>query len=530
MIRRIYILLLLLAAFLADAGYYADGFPYAPGAGAPGTTAIHKDDPSFVAWADGYEDYLFGTHLAPNWKTPAKALGQAEGLVGEVVSLGRGGSITLTLAAGIRNGSGADFAVFENGFEDTFLELAYVEVSSDGTNFVRFPGYSFTPDPVDAFGEINPTYVTGFAGKYRQAYGAPFDLDDLQRAYDSQLAGKTDFSPAFASALLAAFPLLDLQHVTHVRLVDVLGDGSMFDAAGFAVYDPYPTTASAGFDLDAVGVINQPVQPGAPQAITFDPIPHQRQSFGSVGLGAVSDSGLPVQYSVQSGNASLDGDMLSFSSTGWVEVVASQPGDATYAPAAPVLRSFMVAEEIQHIFVEQVPNQIRGGADVQLHAYSSSGLPVGVEVVEAPENVVVDSNLVMAVGNETGLVTLRAFQPGTANVAPAEDVSIRFGIVEAGASNAPVPLASWLAFNAVPELAVSSAEDAHGRPSVLLDYTFDRTLAAHSRIIQSHNLLNWESSVPEILDQTENGSLIHLKLQVLAASTNAYFRHLLEAQ
>lgn len=525
-----YILLLLLAASLAEAGYYADGFPYAPGADDPGTTAIHKDDPSFVAWADGYEDYLFGTHLAPNWKTPAKALGQAEGLVGEVVSLGRGGSITLTFSAGIRNGGGADFAVFENGFEDTFLELAYVEVSSDGTNFVRFPGYSFTPGPVDAFGDLDPVFVTGFAGKYRQAYGTPFDLDDLQRAYDSQLAGQTDFSPEFASALLAAFPLLDLQHVTHVRLVDVLGDGSAFDAGGEVVYDPYPTTASAGFDLDAVGVINQPQQTGLPQAITFNPIPHQKLSFASVGLGAVSNSGLPVHYAIQSGNAAQDGDVLTFSSTGWVEVVASQPGDETFAPASPVLRSFLVAEEIQHIFVEQVPNQIRGGADVQLHAYSSSGLPVEVEAVEAPAGVVVDSNLVMAVGNEAGSVTLRAFQPGTATVAPAEDVSIRFEIVEPGATNAPVPLATWLVSNPVPEPAISIGADAYGRPSAILQYTFDRAAAARSRIIRSTDLQAWQTAVPEILGQTQEGSLVHLQLGLPTASTNAYFRHQLEAQ
>ena len=69
-----------------------------------------------------------------------------------MVSLGKGGSITLSFDPPVSNGDGWDFAVFENGFEDTFLELAYVEVSSDGVVFVRFDNASLTPDPVPRHG------------------------------------------------------------------------------------------------------------------------------------------------------------------------------------------------------------------------------------------------------------------------------------------------------------------------------------------------------------------------------------------
>ena len=44
--------------------------------------------------------------------------------------------------------------------------------------------------------------------------------------------------------------------VRWVRLVDIVGDGSCTDSFGRVIYDPYPTEGSAGFDLDAVGVIN----------------------------------------------------------------------------------------------------------------------------------------------------------------------------------------------------------------------------------------------------------------------------------
>ena len=62
------------------------------------------------------------------------------------------GSITLSLPFAITNGQGWDFAVFENAgnfFTEPvfFAELAYVEVSSNGTDFVRFPSTSLNVEP-----------------------------------------------------------------------------------------------------------------------------------------------------------------------------------------------------------------------------------------------------------------------------------------------------------------------------------------------------------------------------------------------
>jgi hypothetical protein len=208
--------------------------PYPPAAGQPGSTAIHMDDPMFVQWADGWENYVAGEGVIETWQTPQKALGKAVGDATDVVSLGRGGEITLTFDSPIRNGPSWDFAVFENAVTDAFLELGYVEVSSDGTNFFRFPNDSQTADPVPAFGVVDPANITGYAGKYRQGYGTPFDMDDL----------------------VGVSPLLDVNHISHVRIVDITGDGTYLDSDGDVIYDPYPTAESAGVDLDAVGVIH----------------------------------------------------------------------------------------------------------------------------------------------------------------------------------------------------------------------------------------------------------------------------------
>lgn len=225
---------------------------FAPPAGQLGTTAIHKDSSSIVAWATGIEvvrgliniSNPSAEHEGSNYASfgePTNALGQASGTAEQCVSLGDGGIATLTFAHPIRNGEGPDFCIFENAFLDTYLELAFVEVSSDGERFVRFPAISLTQTTtqIDGFGSLDATKIHNLAGKYRQGYGTPFDLEDLVDSTG-----------------------IDLEHITHVRIIDVVGSinpaYARYDSQGNAINDLFPTPFnSGGFDLDAVGVIHQ---------------------------------------------------------------------------------------------------------------------------------------------------------------------------------------------------------------------------------------------------------------------------------
>jgi len=202
-------------------------------------TAVAIDDPRIVDWATGVASVVFGDEVDDVWRDPTKALGPAEGTSHGVVSLGRGGSITLTFEPPIVDGPGDDLAVFENSFSDTFLELAFVEVSSNGEHFLRFDSTFRGEGPVGPFGTLDPAWLEGLAGKYIQGYGTPFDL--------STLANRSDVVSG----------IVDLDAVTHVRIVDIVGDGNTLDSFGRPIWDPYPTTGSAGFDLDAVAVLNQ---------------------------------------------------------------------------------------------------------------------------------------------------------------------------------------------------------------------------------------------------------------------------------
>lgn len=214
---------------------------FPPPAGQDGSTAIPVDSEDFVAWGmecmvtrglQSLEDPDLGY---ADSGSDSLALGIADN---QTISLGDGGQAILTFAKPIRNGAGWDFAVFENGFDDTFLELAFVEVSSDGLNFFRFPATSLTDTTanIGTFGLLDATKIDNLAGKYRLLQGTPFDLEQL-----------------------ADIPELDVEHITHVKIIDVVGSMddayASRDAQGNKINDPFPTPfPQSGFDLDAIGV------------------------------------------------------------------------------------------------------------------------------------------------------------------------------------------------------------------------------------------------------------------------------------
>jgi len=211
---------------------------FAPAAGLAGSTAISKDDARLKAWATRVLAVNYGENVTAAWQTPDNAIGPATDSVTDVVSLGEGGTITLGFDVTLTDLDGYDFAVFENGFADDYLELAFVEVSSDGSHFIRFDTSSLVDASVSAYGTTDPTSLEGFAGKYRVGFGTPFDLAWL-KARPEVRAG-----------------VVDLSRINAVRIVDIVGDGRVRDSLGHVVYDPYPTSGSAGFDLAAVGLLN----------------------------------------------------------------------------------------------------------------------------------------------------------------------------------------------------------------------------------------------------------------------------------
>jgi hypothetical protein len=223
----------------------------------PYDAPISKTDPAIIEWANQVLDYSPAPGVSLTFQNPETGYGSLGDLTRQQIAEGiLPGSITLGFNRAIYNGPGADFAVFENGFaygspNGLFMELAFVEVSSNGTDFARFDPISLNTAPVAGSGGFSgwdTTNVYNLAGKNQSGWGTPFDLEEL------------------ASDPLVTNGLLDLNYIQYVTLVDIPGTGDYLDTLGNPILDAHPTTGSGGFDFrltEGVAVLNAVPIPGA---------------------------------------------------------------------------------------------------------------------------------------------------------------------------------------------------------------------------------------------------------------------------
>jgi len=228
------------------------------------TETAHSKDPAIAAadsrfqeWANAIDPVR--TAFAPRGSTSINQTGGFNSLgdldATQISSGVSPGFLTVTSPTGIRNGTGHDFAVFENGFTfgtnangvlGLFAEFAFVDVSTNGSDFARFQGISRNTAPLivsGAFAGYDVTQVYNLAGKHASGFGTPFDLDEL------------------ASNSLVVNGFLDLNNIQFVRLFDIPGNGSFLDSLGNPILDNWLTSGSGGFDFRlgsgrGVGVIN----------------------------------------------------------------------------------------------------------------------------------------------------------------------------------------------------------------------------------------------------------------------------------
>ena len=245
-------------------------------------------NPIFRGWATSVVSYEPAPGVFAVWADPNKALGPATGDNLDIVSLGdldsdqiaqavEPGRITLSFVEPISDCNGYDFVVFENGLVSLintgggsiqgqmFAELGFVEVSTNGVDFVRFPSVSLTAGLVGMYGTIEISDVYNLAGKHPNGegvcMGTPFDLRDIA-GNGSVLSG-----------------VVDINNINYVRIVDIPGSGDFSDNAelyidpntwpaldyyanNHPIFDAWNTSLvplypSGGFDLEALGVLNE---------------------------------------------------------------------------------------------------------------------------------------------------------------------------------------------------------------------------------------------------------------------------------
>lgn len=194
----------------------------------------------FVGWADTIVPELTAFSARGSSSISETGFNSLGDLTSDEIAAGAApGYLTVQFPGVIENGGGADFAVFENGFvfpsaPYLFAELAYVEVSSNGVDFARFPSISTNTTfngGSQSFAGFDMTNVYNLAGKHASGWGTPFDLDDLLS--DPLVTGGS----------------VDLSAIAYVRLVDIPGSGDFVDSQGNPILDAWLTQGSGGFDF-----------------------------------------------------------------------------------------------------------------------------------------------------------------------------------------------------------------------------------------------------------------------------------------
>lgn len=212
--------------------YYADAvITWAPG------TAAHANGNNALGPPSGGGLFLGSTHAA---------------------SLGVQGWTVLQLDEAAFDGAGTDLIVCENAFfvsgapGTAFVEAVFVEVSTDGNTFVRFPAeYGGPAVQSPPFAGVRPEWYFGFAGVLPVSADPAKGVDPLHLVHgggDAFDLGDLADDPAVVAGDV------DLYDIRYVRLVDVRS-GVDTDDLGTEVFDA-GLDASASADIDALVVVN----------------------------------------------------------------------------------------------------------------------------------------------------------------------------------------------------------------------------------------------------------------------------------
>lgn len=170
--------------------------------------------------------------------------------------------------------------------------------------------------------------------------------------------------------------------------------------------------------------------PKAAQTIDFPPIADKSIRDLPFTLNATASSGLPVEYTVISGPATVQNGRVTLTGTGNVTIRAAQAGNDQIA-SVYVDRTFAVSKAAQTINFPEITDKTTRSAPFEITAISDSGLPVSIYVLAGPATIDggLAKNLAVVTTIGAGAVTIRATNPGNSDFLPAV-VERTFSVIE----------------------------------------------------------------------------------------------------
>jgi uncharacterized repeat protein (TIGR03803 family) len=241
------------------------------------------------------------------------------------------------------------------------------------------------------------------------AGGVLYEYDPVTAAlidrYDFPSSGTTGFSPRGTMTLSS-----------NGKLYGMTQGGGANNLGTFFEYDPATSAFNQLFELNGSNGANPSytgltllTQTKTSQTITFNPLKPKKYGHAPFKLHATASSNLPVSYtSSDPAVATVSGKIVTITGVGETIITASQPGDATYAPATPVTQTLTIKKGKNIITFDPIPNKSVSDPPFVLAATSSSGLPV---TYTSPSNKISISGSTVTI-IKAGNVTITAHQDG----------------------------------------------------------------------------------------------------------------------
>ena len=330
-----------------------------------------------------------------------------------------GNKLTVNLSTGTAMGEGIDFIIDANGnlvWKD--LPMASDIIPGDVIRVMVWSEVVVQPDPV---------YNMSWHNVARFSDGANTGVSNLISQYITfptigSVVADSGPVPLFATTT-SGLPITytssnpSVCTVVNGALV-VVGAGTAVITANQAGSPTYAPAATRQQEFVVTPVM-------AAQTITFASTGNMHQSDNTVTLNGFSSSGLPLTYtSSNTAVATVSGSVLTQHSVGVTIITASQDGNDSFFPAAPVTQTFTVITDVivpqpQTITFSALPSKTYGDASFELVATSSSGLSVSFSSSNTSVCTVIGSTATVVAAGSYSII---ASQGGNAYFQPATDV------------------------------------------------------------------------------------------------------------
>jgi hypothetical protein len=249
------------------------------------------------------------------------------------------------------------------------------------------------------------------------------------------IVDKTLGAPSFAltattsSGLPVSFQVTSGQATIKDHVVTLKGPGTITIEASQNGNDYYEQANAVrrSFTVSSTGGTNQFL---SIQHISFESISTKTIGDSPFAVNAISSSGLPIVFKVQSGSATLKDNLVTLTRVGTVIIEASQEGDNKYSPANPVQQSFTVNKSDQNLSFDSIPDKKYGDPPFELKNTARSGLPVSFNVKSG--SATIRGNVLSLTG--PGTVIVEASQTGNEYYNPSVVITRKFMVREGQSS------------------------------------------------------------------------------------------------